>query len=444
MEVFLTNAFLYIVWFAWCYKQKSEYSAFYLFSIGLYAVVSCMGAYVFDIGLYQEEIRDSRSLEYLSYLPYFLMFIMMMGVMSPLKVVPKFEIGWDAKRVSLFSKIFLFFMLGHLFFFLEGYQLGAASDLGDAYHMSVSGDLGQKYGSDIEMILSKVFRRLSICVMPIFLYLQFYRIVKNQKSMMALFLLIVGFGATVTPSVLQGSRGSLFFNFFALVYIYTNFKDEIPVDIKKKIYGIAFAVLGLLGFYAIIISFARVDGDVDVALNRIMRYFGEPFLNLGLVYWDSTDIHTYGLRFFPKLLEWFGGFELPDSKYGVDAVREFWSNVYRVNMYYFKTLFGDLYLEFGTIGAFVVALLTIAAGWLAKKISNPLLSHFLLYYYARVIVLWGIFGYGFLQDVFIDLSYAIVFWLLIAKFWNPSTVEDKKDKSDAEKAETGETDEDDE
>ena len=69
MEVFLTNAFLYIVWFAWCYKQKSEYSAFYLFSIGLYAVVSCMGAYVFDIGLYQEEIRDSRSLEYLSYLP---------------------------------------------------------------------------------------------------------------------------------------------------------------------------------------------------------------------------------------------------------------------------------------------------------------------------------------------------------------------------------------
>ena len=92
----------------------------------------------------------------------------------------------------------------------------------------------------------------------------------------------------------------------------------------------------------------------------------------------------------------------------------------------------------------VVALLTIAAGWLAKKISNPLLSHFLLYYYARVIVLWGIFGYGFLQDVFIDLSYAIVFWLLIAKFWNPSTVEDKKDKSDAEKAETGETDDDDE
>ena len=69
MEVFFTNAFLYIVWFIWCYKQKGAYSAFYMFSVGLYAVVACMGVYVFGMGIYQEEIRDSRSLESLSYIP---------------------------------------------------------------------------------------------------------------------------------------------------------------------------------------------------------------------------------------------------------------------------------------------------------------------------------------------------------------------------------------
>ena len=193
--------------------------------------------------------------------------------------------------------------------------------------------------------------------------------------------------------------------------------------------------LGVLAFYAIAISFARVDGDVDVAVNRLFRYFGEPFLNLGLVYWNSTDVHTYGIRFFPKLLELFGGFELPDSKYGIDALREFWSNVYRVNMYYFKTLFGDLYIEFGLVGSFVVALLTVAAGWFSKTIKNPLLSHFLLYYYARAIVLWGVFDYGLLQDVVVDLSYAIVFWFIISKCWDPVKIKENLEKKEEGKDE---------
>ena len=439
MEVFLTNAFLYIVWFLWSFRKKDECSAFYLFAISMYAVVSCMGAYIFGVGIYEEEIRDSRSLEYLSYAPYFLMFIMMVGMLCPLKTLPKFDVGWEPKRVALFSNVFLFFILMHTFFFLRGFQFGAASDLGDAYHMSVAGDLGQQYSSDFEMVLSKVFRRLSICVMPVFLYLQFYRITQKQKAMMSLFLLVVGFGASVVPAILQGSRGSLFFSFFALVFVYMNFKDDIPLDIKKRIYGVALGALALLAFYAIVISFARVDGDADVAVNKLFRYFGEPFVNLGLVYWNSTDVHTYGIRFFPKLLEIFGGFELPDSKYGVDALREFWSNVYRVNMYYFKTLFGDLYIEFGLIGAFIVAILVIAAGWFAKKIKNPFLCHFFLYYYARAVVLWGIFGFGLLQDVFIDLSYAIVFWLILSRFWNPT--KDVDDEDEKVEEEDGDADE---
>ena len=436
MEVFVINAFLYILWFLWCYKKKEDYSAFYILAIFMYAAVSCMGVYVFGVGIYEEEIRDSRSLEYLSYTPYILMFIMLIGIMSPLKTLPKFEVGWDPKRVAVVSNVFLFFILVHTIFFLRGFQFGAASDLGDAYHMSVAGDLRQQYSSVFEMVLSKVFRRLSICVIPIFLYLQFYRITKNQKPMLSLLLMIIGFGASVVPAVLLGSRGGLFFSFLALVFVYTNFKDEIPKKIKKRIYGVALGALGMLAFYAILISFARADGDADVALNKFFRYFGEPFINLGLVYWDSTDVHTYGLRFIPKLLEIFGGFELPDSKYGIDALREFWSNVYRVNMYYFKTLFGDLYMEFGTVGAFIVATLVVTAGFFVKKIRNPFLCHFLLYFYARSIVVWGIFDFGLLQDCVIDMSYAIVFWLIVAKFWNPVKVEEDGDRKKLEDKES--------
>ena len=174
----------------------------------------------------------------------------------------------------------------------------------------------------------------------------------------------------------------------------------------------------------------RSKGDSEGAIIKIFRYFGEPFLNLGLVYWNSTDVHTYGIRYFPKLLELYGGFELPESKYGVDALREFWTRIYGVNMYYFKTFFGDLYMEFGVVGAFIVSALTATGAWLSKKLKNPLLCHFILYYYAKNVVIWGIFGFGVTQNVCVDLAYALVFWYIFSKFWNPVKKEEDGEKEE--------------
>lgn len=430
MEIFVVNAFLYVALFVWAIRKREECSSFYIFSILMYAVVAGMGIYIFNESIYQNEISDHRGLEYLSCVPYFMMFGMILLVLWPLKRLPKFELGWSEKRLNRFSNLFILLILAHLFFWLHGFQFGEASDLGDAYHMSVSGDLGLRYGSDIEIIISKILRRLSICITPIFFYLQFYRITKNQKVGISIIYTCVGFFAGVVPAILQGSRGSLFFSFFAMVFVYMNFKDDIPVKVKKVLYALVIMSLSVLAFYILTISVTRAKGDSDVAVERIFRYFGEPFLNLGLVYWKSTDIHTYGIRFFPKLLELFGGFELPDSKYGVDALRDFWTRVYGVNMYYFKTLFGDLYMEFGIVGAYIVSALIAAGTWMAKKLKNPLICHFVLYYYARDLILWGIFGFGITQNVCVDLAYAIAFWFIFSKFWNPKKVEEDAGKEE--------------
>ena len=193
-------------------------------------------------------------------------------------------------------------------------------------------------------------------------------------------------------------------------------------------YGLVLCSLGVMFFYILAISVSRANGDADVAIDRIFRYFGEPFLNLGLVYWNSTDVHTYGLRFFPKLIEWVGGLELPDSKYGADALRDFWTRVYGVNMYYFKTFFGDLYMEFGVIGAFIASAVIVAGGKFAQKVKNPFICHFVLYYYARSVVLWGIFGFGAIQSTWVDLVYAIVFWWILSKIWNPIKAQDEEEE----------------
>jgi hypothetical protein len=128
----------------------------------MYAAVSGMGIYIFNENIYQNEIPDHRGLEYLSYAPYLLMFGMILLVLWPIKRLPKFELGWSEKRLDRFSNLFILLILSHLFFWLHGFQFGEASDLGDAYHMSVSGDLGLRYGSDVEVIVSKILRRLSI------------------------------------------------------------------------------------------------------------------------------------------------------------------------------------------------------------------------------------------------------------------------------------------
>lgn len=428
MEVFVVNVFLYVFFFIWAIRNKDRCSAFYIFAILMYAVVACMGVYIFYENVYQSEIPEHRGVEYLSYVPYFLMFIIMIGVFWPIKTIPKFELGWEEKRVNRFSNLFALLIVGHLFFWLHGFRLDSASDLGDAYHMNASGDLFLRYGSDFEMIVSKILRRLSLCVTPIFYYLQFYRISKNQKIGMSVIFLCVVFFASVVPAILQGSRGSLFFTFFSLIYIYTIFKEDIPLKIKKMMYGLVLCSLGVMFFYILAISVSRANGDADVAIDRIFRYFGEPFLNLGLVYWNSTDVHTYGLRFFPKLIEWVGGLELPDSKYGADALRDFWTRVYGVNMYYFKTFFGDLYMEFGVIGAFIASAVIVAGGKFAQKVKNPFICHFVLYYYARSVVLWGIFGFGAIQSTWVDLVYAIVFWWILSKIWNPIKAQDEEEE----------------
>lgn len=419
MELFYVNALLYVLWAVWAYLHRRENSTFYLVAIGLYAIVACMGAYIFEVKIYQNDIPDHRSVEYLSYLPYLMMFIMTFAVITPIKNIRPFEIGWKDSYLNRVSNIFIVVQIVYIILFLHGFPFGSSTDLGDAYHMSTSGDLALRFRSDTEMVVYKIFRRLSICIGPIFFYLQFARIVKNKKSLISLIYIAVSFGINIIPAILTGSRGSMFFNLVAMLFIYTIFHSSIPVKVRKRIYGVAISFLGILAFYAIAISVARTKGDSDMAYERIFRYFGEPFVNLGLIYWDATDVHTYGLRFFPgaaKLV----GLELPDAKYGIDAMREFWSKIYGVNMYYFKTLFGDLYLEFGVAGAFIVAGVLSGLAVLFKKVKNPLLYHFFFYNYVRGVILWGIFGFGVLQSFCIDFGYAIVFWIIFSKISNSS------------------------
>ena len=93
-------------------------------------------------------------------------------------------------------------------------------------------------------------------------------------------------------------------------------------------------------------------------------------------------------------------------------------------------------MEFGVVGAYVASGLLAVGAWMVKKIKNPLICHFVLYYYARTLILWGIFGFGVTQNVCVDLAYAVVFWLIFSKFWNPRK-QDEQEENDADSKEAG-------
>ena len=88
-----------------------------------------------------------------------------------------------------------------------------------------------------------------------------------------------------------------------------------------------------------------------------MHYFGESYPNLGLRVWPVENInHPYGERLFPSLGLWGDS----DNRSFFDAADRsyYWVSVTNAPVVNFKTMFGDLYVEFGIIWPFVIALLT--------------------------------------------------------------------------------------
>jgi oligosaccharide repeat unit polymerase len=113
-----------------------------------------------------------------------------------------------------------------------------------------------------------------------------------------------------------------------------------------------------------------------------LRYFGESFPNLGFLFWEKVARHPMGERLFPN-------FFIDNERLlynSVDESYQYWMGITGVPVLNFKTYFGDLYIEFGIIGAFIFVVVSFILMKLFFNRKVTIYSLPILYYYFQLCV----------------------------------------------------------
>lgn len=398
MNILLVNFLFYFVTF---YKARKRYNTFfnqYVFIMMVFSLISFLGYYTFQSGIY-EDTFGSKNIDKLSIVPYILGFIFIYSVCVPLK-----KINLDYIRIinipqdkSLYSILYMcllnyFFNLGLGLIALRSLT---ALDYAEVYISSASGELQTTTGS---YLLDNIYGKSLLLVRiltPVYNIIALYLWIKTDK-LKPLFLLIIGFVLQIPQLVITANRGGMFFLVINMFFYFILFYDYISKRAKRCLFIVLIAGVLFIMFYSIAITYARM-GDGSDGINQIFRYFGEPFPNLGFNIWGYDIQHPYGARYFPSLTETLGMKTLSAGIKGRNVAFEYWESFVGIPMLNFKTLFGDLYVEFGVFGSFVFLFIYFTGVKALLNYKRHTLISLSLLFLPYKFAVYSIFG-GFLGE----------------------------------------------
>ena len=166
------------------------------------------------------------------------------------------------------------------------------------------------------------------------------------------------------------------------------FKGFFSNKLKKLFCIVGGIVIFLFASLAIAISFDRFG---EKLIFSIASYFGEPFLNFPLIYWNYPNFFEGKVI----LSEIFGGssFYIP---IGID---------------FFKTLPGSIYLDFGIVGTLIFLIIYALIGrlFLGSFKENITLSQLYVYTFLYQGLIFGAFSF----DVYNWKSYFMMFLIYL-------------------------------
>ena len=174
---------------------------------------------------------------------------------------------------------------------------------------------------------------------------------------------------------------------------------------------IAVLFLSAVSFF---ITESRVEtrGSKYTEFEDVMVYFGQPTLN-ACYFQDRVNNHPMGKRFL----------DIRDSKNDTSLFRDYWEQKTGAQgqIQLFKTCYGDLYLEFGLVGAFLFIIM-YSFVWdktVIKHFINPVYIPFLWIYFNSLI--YGIFNFKVVR-----LADTWVVLLILMCIYINSTTKSKK------------------
>lgn len=406
MDILLINYFVYLIttiFFFIRFRGISVYNVLWL----SYTFTAFMAYYCVKVGVYY---NTDVNLGYnLPIIPYIANYLFNFIVFLPFYKFDFKDIDWSIdERKEAF--VFLFITASSILFFAYGllkigdmflaYQLGF-NEIYEASHNEGVNLLA--HTNPILALLNDWGGTLYTVFRPLVIVLLLSKLIKSKWASIPMYLLLsLCFLPSLFGSISMANRGGLFFLFSDMLFLYLLLYNQFSEKVKRRLFVVAAIILSAMIINSVLISQSRfVEGGSkeESTFNATSRYFGEPMANLGDMYYDKVKYHPMGETFFPE-------FSNAPNFVSLGEFFSYWNEITGVDIDYMGTLFGDCYIQFGLLGAFVFILL-LSIPWRIFFFKYRLNYIPLIMYYFNTFGIGGMFGYGF-YDKRIHMLFAIL------------------------------------
>ena len=302
--ILITNTLLYALLIYIVYKKNGSWPT--LFVLLVYFVFALNASLIYGTDNYKWGLYSKRDLSIYPFIYTFVGFLLFALPILKFKSNTKIIMALPKEKEKIVFYVCLAVML-----------LGGVVNYSFATSFS---DVGEAYGSTVRPTgFAAQIRVVSAAFLFPTLVMIGYQSTTFGNRKKCFMLLAAYFFNGIIEAMTCGSRGVLFFKVFHLIIVLLIFKNYW----EKKTLRIIFVVMGCVMVFivslSLAISYSRF-GD-DNALSWIFSYFGEPFLNMSLYYWDPTyiwngmstfgryfsDSHTINGPYMPILFKMFSG-----------------------------------------------------------------------------------------------------------------------------------------
>lgn len=413
MTILFCNFLAYVLWFVWSFKRSKFRMNVYTLALVFFVAIAFLGFFTFSTGIYQHTFgeKDEASL---SVIPFICNGICVWLFLFPLKKLRNIDSTLDIRKYESFlsrlSILFLTVFGIQALFSMTSVDISSI-DYADVYNDAAAGISNQPSEGTAGFIRSKTIMLARLAV-PFFYIIQCL-LLTNTKKIRYIVFILVAYLLLLIPQILTANRGGMFFSTTNLLFFLVVFWNGMTSKVKKYLGVFLAGGLLIMSSFAVAISNARFEQvKTTDGTEQILRYFGEAYPNLGFNIWPQNVRHPYGARMFPNYSAILTGENLSKNyRGGRNASFYFWERYVGIPMLNFKTLFGDLFVEFGFWGVWCIAAVWLVFITIVGK-NRGIIGTVTFSYFAFQSCVWGLFGSNFSEQYVSTIVYTIVLlWL---------------------------------
>jgi len=385
MGVLVINFLLYFLYFLFAKRDTGVLFKALLF---MFMFVSCSSIFIWETGIY-EFIHYNYILSWnLSLTPFIYLFTLFIILFIPIKSFneKKIEIieldnTYKITTLGNFAIIYGIALFLVMVLFVD-YNV-ALESASDVYKENEQGEL-------VMPVFIYRFYTLHRLLYPFILLLGFYFLsFKRDKWLMTVLMFLAAILPKVFVAIVTVSRGSLFFLLIELCICFLLFKKFIPQRTKRLLFIGSLVLLVILIPVVVQFTISRFQSNDYSPLMSVFKYFGESFINFNCTFWGNVEEYPMGEFKFPFV------YQIWDEPHTFLSRRErydFFSVMTGTNVFLFKTIVGDFYLEYGAVlGAIILIVVARLYSRLIRFKKQVRFSTLILFFYYYELIFVGVF-----------------------------------------------------